>query len=296
MNSSEILTQTATVAPVEQRGEAADAPRPQLRPHGFVRTWTEVWSHRELLRILAIRDLRIRYKSSVLGLVWSALNPLVVSAVYWAMLKFFFPNALVDRYIVYLLLGMVLWTFFTMAVQGAAVSLIGNAGIVSKVAFPRQIVPLATVLNTAINAMIAFALTIPFLVATQSWPSWWTLQAIPVMLLFVVFIAGLALFLAAATVFFRDIEHLLGVILFPLYFATPILWADFQFGLTGTKAKILFFGNPVTPFISGFRECFYSPHVLGVGSWLFMLMAAGASLALGTFVFARYYDELPSEL
>ena len=89
MNSSEILTQTATVAPVEQRGEAADAPRPQLRPHGFVRTWTEVWSHRELLRILAIRDLRIRYKSSVLGLVWSALNPLVVSAVYWAMLKFF---------------------------------------------------------------------------------------------------------------------------------------------------------------------------------------------------------------
>ncbi len=110
------------------------------------------------------------------------------------------------------------------------------------------------------------------------------------------FVTGLALMVASGTVFFRDIEHLLAVILFPLFFATPVLWDFTAQGLTGTTEKALYFGNPVTPFVDAFRTNFYEPSWIGMGTWVFMIVAAAVSLLLGAWLFSRLYDELATEL
>jgi ABC-type polysaccharide/polyol phosphate export permease len=271
-------------------------PRPSSAHHGVWLTVSEVWRHRELLGILTWREIRMRYKSSALGLVWSMLNPLILMLVYWFLFTVAFPNGVIPRFPVFMLLGLIAWIFFANALSISAVSLIANAAIVTRVAFPRQLVPLAQVGNAFVNFLIGCLLVVPFLIYTGSAPGVETIQAVPVVILFTLFVTGLSLAVAAGTAFFRDIEHLLGVILFPLFFATPILWDFAALGITGDRAKALFFGNPVTPYISGFRTAFYDPQWLSATMWIYMLVGAAVAMALGLWIFSRVYDELPTEL
>ena len=180
--------------------------------------------------------------------------------------------------------------------MSASTSLLANAGIVTRVAFPRQLIPLSMVGHAFINFMIGCVIVIPFLVITKSAPGIETIQVVPLVALFAGFVAGLALLLSVATVFFRDVEHLLGVLLFPLFFATPILWDYDALGIDGARQTILFFVNPVTPYVAGFRTMFYDPQWLSGWFWAYMVVLAVASLAIGLWVFSRSYDELPAEL
>jgi ABC-type polysaccharide/polyol phosphate export permease len=276
--------------------DARVPPRPRTNAHGVLRTLTEVWGSRELLVILTWREVRMRYKSSALGLVWSMLNPLILMLVYWFLFTVAFPNGVIPRFPVFMLLGLIAWIFFANSLSTAAISLIANAAIVTRVAFPRQLIPLAMVGNALVNFLIGCLLVVPFLIYTGSEPQIETIQALPMAVLFLAFVTGLSLALAAATAFFRDVEHLLGVILFPLFFATPILWDFTALGITGDRARALFFGNPVTPYIAGFRTAFYDPKWLSASIWIYTVVGAVVAMAIGLWVFSRVYDEIPTEL
>jgi ABC-2 type transport system permease protein len=283
-----------------EAGEAALdlAPPASMRApsRGVLRTLAETWSNGELIAVMTWREVRMRYRSSVLGLAWSMLNPLFLLLVYWLLFTVIFPYALVPNYPVYMLLGLIAWNFFAGSVAVGSVSLIINASIVTRVSFPRQIIPISQVLHHGVNFGIGFLLVIPFLAAGGLAPALPTLQVIPVLALFFAFVSGLSLAVAAATVFFRDVEHLIGVILFPLFFATPILWDFAAQGVTGGLEKLLFYGNPVTPFIVAFRTCFYDPKWLDASIWIYMVGAGAAALLAGAWLFSRLYDELATEL
>jgi ABC-type polysaccharide/polyol phosphate export permease len=291
---------TAGIERVEATHRPAAPPQapPALRSpsRGVRRVVAETWSRRELLGVVTWREVRTRYKSSALGLVWSLLNPLLLLVVYWFLFEVIFPFGGIPDFPVFMLLGLIAWIFFAGALTTASVSFIGNAAIVTRVAMPRQVIPLSQVLTQGVNFLISFVLVIPFLVIAQLAPQVETIQVIPVLVLFLAFTVGLSLLVACATVFWRDVEHLLNVVLFPLFFATPILWDFTAQGVDGLTGKLLFFGNPVTPYISAFRTTFYDPQWIDGGIWTFMVLAAAASLAAGLWVCSRLYDEIATEL
>jgi lipopolysaccharide transport system permease protein len=288
-------------APAAIPGAAAEFPHleppdPHFLPHGTWRTLREIADFRELTWGLTSRELRQRYKSSALGLVWSTLNPLALMLVYWLLFSVFFPNGLVDRFPVYMLLGLIAWNFFAGSVATGSMCLVANASIVTRVAFPRQIVPSAVVLHNLINMLIGLAVVVPFLIVTKSWPDLWSLQIIPITICMAAFVSGLTLFVAAVTVFFRDVEHLLTTLLFPLFFATPILWEPAALGLTGKKAEAFYYLNPVTPYVAGFRDTLYNPAYLGTGTWIYVVAVGAVALFGGAYTFSKLYDEIPTEL
>lgn len=187
----------------------------------------EGWSrHRGLLFELVRRDLQARYRGSRLGIAWSLLNPLVYmlvySLVFSTLMKFPVSGT---RYPVFILSGLLAWNFFIQAVTGSVNSILSNAPLVKKVAFPWVLLTLSSVLAAFINYGISLILLVPMVVLFQV-PLGVSLLALPVLALIMFALAlGLSLLVAAGNVYFRDIEYLVTIVMQVWFFATPIIYA-----------------------------------------------------------------------
>ena len=180
--------------------------------------------HGDLLRTLLRRELRAKYKGSALGVAWSYLYPLLMMAVYTVVFSVLWDSG-IPHYPLVVLTGLTAWSFFQSAVYGGATSLVSNAQIIKKVWFPREIVPIAVVLAAGVSSLVMIAVLIPvdLWFAPES-RSLAMLLAIPIGLCFFALAAGFAWLLAAANVFFRDVEHFLGVLFLPWFFLTPVFY------------------------------------------------------------------------
>jgi ABC-type polysaccharide/polyol phosphate export permease len=193
----------------------------------------------------------------------------------------------------------VLWLFFTSTVTMSASTLIAHAYLVQQVRFPRQLLPLSVTATNVVTLLAMLLVVIPldlaFVPATRT--TFWAglLMLVPL----VAFAAGLALALACATVYFRDVEHLLQTVLLPWFFLTPIFY---EFGsLPGvddnpTVASALYWANPLTPVISAIRDPLFAGTLPRWQDALYACLAGVAALALGAIVFRRVDDQLAAEL
>ena len=262
--------------------------------------YADVYRYRELFANLFRRDLRAKYKGSVLGLLWSLANPAVLMGVYLFVFSVLWANHSIPYYPLYLLSGLALWLFFSTSLQTAARSMIDSAELIKKIRFPRQLVPLSLVATQLVTfaVMLVVLIVADAIVIPGTGDTVWI--AIPVALLVVGFTAGLALVVASLNVLFRDVEHLLTAMLLPWFFLTPILW---QLDQVPEKIKrhavlmdALAWVNPVAPVVRTLREPLWGGHAPATADLVYTIVAAVVALVLGAFVFSRVDDRIAVEL
>jgi ABC-2 type transport system permease protein len=219
----------------------------------------EIWSSRELLGFLVRKELKVRYKNSVLGFLWSFLNPALVLLVYYVVFKYFLENH-IDLFAIYLFAGLLPWNLFNNSLLSSAGVLVAQAGIVKKVAFPREILALAQVGTSICYFFFQACIMVCFLVGFGVMPDW---KFLPVVLLAfacdVMISAALAVFLSAVTVYLRDVQHLIEVLLVAGFFSAPIVY---MFTTVGTKlhqhgALWVYFLNPLVTIVLAFQRFIY---------------------------------------
>jgi ABC-type polysaccharide/polyol phosphate export permease len=256
--------------------------------------------YRELFGSLFRRDLRAKYKGSVLGLARSLALPVALMLVYLVVFSVLWKAEAtdLDDYWLFLLCGLPPWVLLASSLQTGARSLLENANVIRKVRFPRQLVPLSVVATqvVAFAAMTAIVLGLSLLVREDARATAWL--AIPVGALIVAFVAGLALSVASLNAVFRDVEFVVAAALLPWFFLTPILYQLED--LPGAAehpwlVDLLHWGNPLTPAIESFRTPLYAGEPPPFGDLLYLVVAAVVSLALGAWIFMRMDDRIASE-
>ena len=246
----------------------------------------EVWRRRELVRTLAERDLRVRYKQAVLGFAWSLLTPLALMLVFTV---FFQRVAKVDTggapYALFAYLGLLPWTFFSTSVNLGGQSLVTNNQLVNKVYCPREVFPLASVVVAATDTVMA-TLVLGLLFAVTGFAPRATTVWVPLLLAVqVAFTFGVTLVMSAVLVFLRDLRHLLPIILQLGLFATPVAYG---MNVVSPSLQILYCTlNPLAPVIDGYRRTILQGlppdwHLLGPGA-----ATAAVVLSVGYVLFKR---------
>lgn len=261
----------------------------------------DIWTHRELVTILVQRNIKIRYKGSILGFFWSLASPVFFILLYGFFLKMVARGFVFDLQI--LVTGIIIWQFISLTANDSLSAIVGNANLVKKTAFPRIILPLATVLANLVNFMMSGLVLLAYLVIVHAPVQWSALVWLPAVILTQAALCmGLAALLSALNVFFRDIEHLLGHVVMAWFFLTPILYplslpAELIRAKLPAFALPLYFLNPMAGVITAYRRI-----LLGapseVPAWFIALSfaVAWAVLFAGVFVFqktqSRFGDEL----
>ena len=250
-------------------------------------------SHREFLKNLVLRDLKLKYRGSVLGFMWSLLNPLAVVLAYTLAFKYILQIGQPD-YAFFILLGVLAWTFFAGAATMSTGAIIESAGLVKAVQFPRAILPLATVFFTFTQYLLTALVFLPLLLLVRQEPVGWPMLLYPVFLVLqVAFTIGVALFLSAATTFFRDVRHLVEVALQLLFWTTPIVYSA---EIVPDALRPLILASPMAPYITAYHEVFYYVRWPSITTWVMTIGYAAIALGGGILLFTRWQDELGEQL
>jgi lipopolysaccharide transport system permease protein len=219
--------------------------------------WADLWRYRELFRVLAWRDLAVRYKQTVIGVGWAVIRPfitmLVFAVIFGRIAKL--PSEGTAPYPLMVFAGMLPWTFFSTGLSEASSSLINNANLISKVYFPRLIVPTATVVVAFVDFLITFSMLI-VLMAWYHYPPGWRMLVVPAFTL-LAFLAsmGPALWITALNVKYRDFRYIIPFIVqFGLY-VSPV---GFSSSVVPEEWRLLYSLNPMVGVIDGFRWCILS--------------------------------------
>jgi len=247
--------------------------------------------YRGLIQSLVARDLKARYRGSVLGFFWSFVNPLLLLLVYSFVFSTVMPNTTVglQPYALFMFCGILPWTWFSASLSEATTSLISGGNLIKKVLFPAEILPIVSVLANMVNFFLGLLILVPSLIYYHHLHLSFNLLWFPVTVLVqLVFTVALGLILSALTVHFRDIRDLLFNILTLWFFATPIIYSWQQDNVR--KYKQLFDLNPFTHLAITYQEVFFFGPV---GHWKWLLALGAASVALflaGYWLFDRLRD------
>src|SRR6185295_15114214 len=248
--------------------------------------------YRGLILSLVARDLKARYRGSVLGFFWSFINPLLFLTIYtfvFSVVAPSFKKKEIEPYALFMFCGILPWTWFSSSLTEAAGSLISGGNLIKKVLFPAEILPLVSVLANMMHFFLGLPILIGFLVYYQRWPDAWDLVWFPVTVLVqLVFTAALALILAALTVHFRDIRDILANVLTLWFFSTPILyWIKEAPGFSKAVLDV----NPMTHVVVSYQEILFFRGPIGHWQWLLATGAMSVLLFLaGFWLFDRLRD------
>lgn len=260
----------------------------------------DLWRHRALIGVLVAREVKARYRGSVLGYFWSLLNPLLMLAVYTLVFQLLLPNRSpsTSPYALFLFCGLLPWNWLSSAITDGASSLLTHGALLRKILFPAEVLPAVAVLAQGVHFLLALPVLLAALLAGAFGafgarvPLGWSLLQVPLLLLLqVVLLLGIALFLAALTVHFRDVKDLLQTALAVLFFATPILYTlrDLPAGrLTGLLAL-----NPVAPLFSAWHDALFYGRFSPPETWAAAAGISALSLAVGWTFFDRLRDSFP---
>jgi ABC-type polysaccharide/polyol phosphate export permease len=208
-----------------------------------------LWRYRDLVRNLVARDLRVKYKGSSIGVAWSLLHPLAIATVYTLAFRYILQVP-IPHFPLFLLSGLLPWTFFSTSLSMATGSVGDNSQLVRKVAFPRTILPVGAVASQFTQFALMYAVIIPLGAALGPGATATLAALVPLALLQFVFTLGLALLLATAYVYFRDTRHLLDVGLQILFWVTPVVYAA---SLVPERWRPLLWLNPMASFVTAYH-------------------------------------------
>ncbi len=261
----------------------------------MIRNLTELYQYRALLLALSMRELKARYRASVLGFLWTFLNPtlnmLVYVLVFGVLMRSSVPN-----YAYYLLTGLLPWIYFSSSLLGGTTSISDRRDLLTKVRFPAQVLPATVVLTNMINFLLSLPLLLGLGLFFGVMPSWHIVFMIPVLFVQTFFTLALTYFFAALNVAFRDLQHIVSNLVQMAFFVTPVLWDLKSVPALGTMTKeesqqLLLHFNPMASVIGSWRDIFYEQRV---PQWQPLLSVAAISLLMmwiSATVFERRREE-----
>lgn len=246
----------------------------------------ELYKYRFLIHELVIRDIKKKYRRSVLGVLWSILNPLlmmtVTAMVFSTLFRFDIKN-----YPLYLLVGQILFTFYSESTSFAMSSIIDNSGLIRKIYIPKYLFPLSRVVSSGVNLLFTLPALLIIILATGQPLSWRMLAfVIPLALLFI-FCLGMGLILTTMAVYFRDMFHLYGVLLNLLSYATPIFYPE---SIVPAKFSFLLKLNPLYYFFKAVRQALYENMLPDLHLLIYCSVLAACAILLGTLIFRKFQN------
>ena len=260
----------------------------------------ELYEYRDLLITMAIKELKLQYRNSVLGFFWSLLNPLLMMIIFTFVLGQVFRIGIKD-FPIFLLTGLFAWNFFNGSVVGATGSIVANANLIKKVYFPREILPLSIVVANMINFLLS--LLVLFLFLTYYGYNFWLYlpSLVLVIVIEVVLVAGVSLLLSALNVYFRDIQHIVGVGTLALFYATPILYdismlENSSMAQTRPWIMYLYKLNPLVWLMQLYRQILYLNQWPSLKALGFAALSSGIIFVLGYVVFRRLEAKFAEEV
>jgi ABC-type polysaccharide/polyol phosphate export permease len=240
-----------------------------------------------------MKDLKLKYRGSVLGFVWSLANPLLMTIVYTFAFRYVMRQGS-EGYVFYLLLGLLAWTFFASSAAMSTGAIADSGGLVKSVWFPRAILPTATVLFNLAQYLLTVMVFLPVMLI------YFRVPLVAPMLLFPIFVGlqtaftiGVAMILATTTAFFRDVRHLVDIGLQVLFWTTPILY---ELGRVPASVRRVLLLSPVSPFISAYQDIFYYRHWPDATIWLLACGYPVIALSLGLWLMVRYEDSFAERI
>lgn len=261
--------------------------------------YADVLRYPDLFLNIFRRELYGKYRGSVLGLVWTLINPLALMAVYTLVFSLLLKAFSIEHYPLFILSGLVTWVFFQSAVQMSCSSLFAHPTLVKQVRFPRHFLPLAVVAANLVTlaSMLVVVVVVNLIVIPETRTTFWV--ALPLLVPLIALASGLGVVVGYATVVYRDVEHLLLTIFLPWFFLTPVFYNLDQLpGLAGRSwlSSLLYWGNFVSPFVRAIRDPLFFglwPRVIDVA---YILVVSLGALVLGVLVARRMDDQVAAQL
>jgi lipopolysaccharide transport system permease protein len=254
---------------------------------------TSLYSYRELLKNLVLKDLKLKYRGSVFGFLWSLANPLLMIVVYTLAFTYIL-RIRGEGFVFYLMLGQLGWTFFAGSAAMSTGAIIDNAGLLKSVAFPRAILPIATVLFNLAQYLLTLSVFLPALMFWYDVPLAAPMLLFPVVLgLQALFTIGVALILSTLTAFFRDVRHLLDVALAMLFWTTPIMYELHQ---VPERLRLMILLSPASSFVVAYQKLFFYREWPDASLWMVAVTYAVGAFIIGAALMLVFEDRFTEQL
>ena len=242
-----------------------------------------LYNYRELLKSNVKKEIRGKYKGSILGVLWSFLNPLLMVLVY-AIVFPYIMRVKTENYVVFLICGIIPWTFFISSINQGMITVRMNAGIIKKVYFPREILPISVALSGLVNFFISCVIIVLFCIFGGVGISYHIILLPVIAVLEFFLILGLIFALSAINIYIKDTEYLVQFFLNMLFYGTPILYSTTLFP---ERFRWLLYLNPMTHIINAYRDIFMYHQFPTVNTLMFIFAFAMAALLLGVLIFRK---------
>jgi ABC-type polysaccharide/polyol phosphate export permease len=245
----------------------------------------DTYRYRELIWALALKELKIRYKRSALGFLWALLNPALLMLILTLVFSTISRGLGIQYYSIFLMSTLLPWTFFSQTLSYAVDSIVGNGALIKKVRLPKLVFPVAALVSNIINFLLSL-IPLLLLIAGMRFPMHWTWVYLPVPLLgLTMFALGMGFLVAALNVFYRDMAHIVQIVLSAWFYFSPIL---FSLDFISPHSRWILRLNPMVYVLNGFRLAIYYGLLPSMASVTASLVVGVAALVIGFTVFRRY--------
>lgn len=256
-------------------------------------TLKEIYAYRHMIFSLVRKDLRGRYKGSVLGFLWTFINPLLQLIVYTVVFQMILKTN-IERYYLYLFIALIAWIFFSASLTGGSASIVAQKDLIKKIYFPRQVIPISYVTSCFVNMLLSFIVVFIVIIFSGTGFNFLALLYLPLIMIVEYILAlGFALIVSAITVYFRDLEHILGILTMALMYMTPIMYDK---SIVPKKLLPIFNLNPMTHIIDCYRDILYYKTIPELSSLFSSFILGIAFLIAGHFLFLKLQRHFAEEL
>jgi len=253
----------------------------------------ELYDYRQMIYGLVKKELRGRYKGSVLGFLWTFINPLLQLLVYTMVFSVIMRNG-IEKYYIFLFVGLVPWIFFSTSITGGSSSIIHSKDLIKKIYFPREVLPISTVTSNFVNMLLTFLVVFAVLLVTRFGFNFVAILYLPIIMIVEYLLAlGFALLASVLTVYFRDLEYILGIITMAWIYLTPVMYSVEN---VPDRLKPILNINPMTPIITAYRDVLYYKQVPHLSTLLSALLVGIVFCVLGYIIFRLLQKRMAEEL
>lgn len=258
-----------------------------------MKTLRELYEYREMIRSLVHRDLKGRYKGSILGFAWTFLNPLFQLAVYTLVFSVIMRSGIKDYYL-FLFVALVPWIFFSSCISSGAGCVRQQGDMIKKIYFPREVIPVSFVTSQFINMLLSLLVVFAVLIIVQKPLNWRALLWLPLIMIIEYFLAlGMTMIVSSITVYWRDVEYLMNIIAMAWQFATPVMYGLDQV----PEALVPYFNiNPMTHVIVAYRDILYYGKVPQLSTLLSAVVCGAVFCIIGFALFGHLQKHFAEEL
>jgi lipopolysaccharide transport system permease protein len=253
----------------------------------------EIWLYKGMIQSLVKKELSTRYKGSILGFLWTFINPLFQLLIYSVVFGYIMKQTAIQNYAMFLFVALVPWIFCSTSLTVGSQAILINGGLVQKVYFPRIVLPIVTVCSNFVNMLYSFIIVFAALIITGQGISPVVLMLPVIMIIEFFFVLGLVLIFSALTVYFRDLEHILGIVTMAWMYVTPILYAIKQ--VPGQFQPFMYI-NPMTGVILAYRDVLYEKVMPNFSNLIVTVVFAVSFVIAGYLIFQKLQRGFAEEL